>query len=1190
MHTTAEKTTQPAKAVKATADKTSFFRKAGEESFFGAAKQSSFFNAPVQAKLNISQPGDPLEKEADATADKVMRMPDSVVPSSTSEKKEDELQRKEGEQEEEMVQAKLMVNNSGSLVMRSEEKEDDKQETIQPKLYATGIMRQEAEEEEAIQRKEEEQEETVQRSVDITPCCSTGILQRKERGPPSANNSSSFTSQLQSSKGQGAPLNHSVLHTMQNKFGADFGSVRIHNNDSSAQLSRSINAQAFTHGNDIYFNHGKYNPHTSSGGNLLAHELTHTIQQGASTQTVKNSKKTNTPQPVKGSNALLPVTASQNKAEQPVVPQNAVLSQLESPLKDDQPANPNKAVLAVNATSDPIAAPVGGNFDKGAKSLPEEQDAQTIKAKQTAGDDKGEVVGDTLKKGIVKQAGREKADKATLINDQINSAEDSVIKSHVVNQAAIVNQDYFVTELKLNKTSSTRKQEIRNLFRSAHANIDAFFIGNLQTLSATIQAAQVNIAAQINGALASVQSFINAMSAMAITLVTTAIGFVSTLIATTLTAIAGTISNVTGKVASLVNSVSLPDLPGVETARNFITSSISSVSGLITGALSAVQMLILSALATSLQFLTGLVQSITGAINTILSTIASIFNGIISGIAAGLQSILQTVTGSLQNLLNGTIHPTLTGVEEMVLGTVDTFHQKALQDAKENREQALEALAAMVNQQSQTAEAKNSDKPMTEAEMITEIESIGKYAVDRNKQISAKLIEDLSLLISLLANQSVIFIALVMAAIIGGIAMIISKVMELINYITQYIAELTAKVIGEFMNFVNKIIESITDFMTSVSEFITNPFSTVKEYAEKAWETIKSFVSNVVNNFIKEIFNINSQQGPSVQSYTSQEAQEFKPAYDPGTIIEEIVKVIVEAFGTIFLAIVLGILTAIAFVLQYIIPAIMIGIAAILLIYLIWRLIGGTTPIPKPKPKPKPKPSPSMRHKTKFNAPDGSPKTRNKVGVGEKVKFTGNMIGNWTATGGVPLQLIGSKRFIWTAPPRADTVTVTFSVGTKSVSENMEVIEPSHYTAIKLAEYIYPAGTQGAGMILDFSFHPKTVSFGNVQQKEVSGPATNITGYYLLHGMPHHHNSGNKFFNMSEDNKFESAHDQAHQRNYPQPWDTGGFDWIIPNHFKLKSESGNGKKYHDATQSFRMADASGKTTITKEGESVERTP
>ncbi|HSY61908.1 MAG TPA: DUF4157 domain-containing protein, partial [Cytophaga sp.] len=56
--------------------------------------------------------------------------------------------------------------------------------------------------------------------------------------------------------------------------------VRIHSNNKSSQLSSELNAQAFTVGNDIYFNEGKYQPESSEGKYLLAHELTHTVQQG----------------------------------------------------------------------------------------------------------------------------------------------------------------------------------------------------------------------------------------------------------------------------------------------------------------------------------------------------------------------------------------------------------------------------------------------------------------------------------------------------------------------------------------------------------------------------------------------------------------------------------------------------------------------------------------------------------------------------------------------------------------------------------------------------------------------------------------------------------------------------------------------------------------------------------------------
>ena len=70
---------------------------------------------------------------------------------------------------------------------------------------------------------------------------------------------------------------------MESAFGADFSGVRIHAGSAAAGLSRDIQAHAFTHGSDIYFNHGQYDPHTDGGRRLLAHELTHVVQQrGAS--------------------------------------------------------------------------------------------------------------------------------------------------------------------------------------------------------------------------------------------------------------------------------------------------------------------------------------------------------------------------------------------------------------------------------------------------------------------------------------------------------------------------------------------------------------------------------------------------------------------------------------------------------------------------------------------------------------------------------------------------------------------------------------------------------------------------------------------------------------------------------------------------------------------------------------------
>jgi hypothetical protein len=80
-------------------------------------------------------------------------------------------------------------------------------------------------------------------------------------------------------KGNGQPLAPRIRWQMERAFGEDFGTVRIHMDAQSDHLNRSLQAKAFTTGRDIFFRRGTYLPGSPSGQKLLAHELTHVIQQ-----------------------------------------------------------------------------------------------------------------------------------------------------------------------------------------------------------------------------------------------------------------------------------------------------------------------------------------------------------------------------------------------------------------------------------------------------------------------------------------------------------------------------------------------------------------------------------------------------------------------------------------------------------------------------------------------------------------------------------------------------------------------------------------------------------------------------------------------------------------------------------------------------------------------------------------------
>ena len=79
----------------------------------------------------------------------------------------------------------------------------------------------------------------------------------------------------------GTPLERGIRSSMEHRFGFDFSNVRVHADDRAAESARAVNANAYTAGNHIAFAFNKYSPSTLSGQNLLAHELTHVVQQAS---------------------------------------------------------------------------------------------------------------------------------------------------------------------------------------------------------------------------------------------------------------------------------------------------------------------------------------------------------------------------------------------------------------------------------------------------------------------------------------------------------------------------------------------------------------------------------------------------------------------------------------------------------------------------------------------------------------------------------------------------------------------------------------------------------------------------------------------------------------------------------------------------------------------------------------------
>ena len=299
MNTSAEKSSYTTSTAEHQKSSQPFFAKAGGGDFFAPVRNSSI--SSVQTKLTVNKPGDKFEQEADKMADKVMRMPAPAPP-----EKEEKIQRatlpEEKVQKATLPEEKVQKATLPEEKVQKQAKEEEKiqkatlpeekvqkatlpEEKIQKAILPEEKIQKQVKEEDKIQKatlpeekiqKQAKEEEKVQKKEEEK-------LQRKN-GDGTSTDAADAQSDIRNKTTGGQPLSSETKSYMEPRFGTDFNNVRVHNDQESGGLSNQLGARAFTYQNHVFFSNDQYQPGTSDGKHLLAHELTHTIQQGHSAE------------------------------------------------------------------------------------------------------------------------------------------------------------------------------------------------------------------------------------------------------------------------------------------------------------------------------------------------------------------------------------------------------------------------------------------------------------------------------------------------------------------------------------------------------------------------------------------------------------------------------------------------------------------------------------------------------------------------------------------------------------------------------------------------------------------------------------------------------------------------------------------------------------------------------------------
>ncbi len=220
----------------------------------------------------------------------------------------DLIQEKDVNDESEDPEVQLAESSSKIMTMDSgdegdDNKDENKSSAIQPKLKIGQPGDKYEKEADAVADRvmmisSQSQKDTVQMKPDSSlphiqmkckECEEELTLQMKpaiqKEQDDKSHASESTSNSLSSSAGMGQQMKASVQEDIGSKMGTDFSDVKIHTDSKAVQMNEELGARAFTHGSDIYFNSGNYNPGTSDGKHLLAHELTHVVQQTGKVQT-----------------------------------------------------------------------------------------------------------------------------------------------------------------------------------------------------------------------------------------------------------------------------------------------------------------------------------------------------------------------------------------------------------------------------------------------------------------------------------------------------------------------------------------------------------------------------------------------------------------------------------------------------------------------------------------------------------------------------------------------------------------------------------------------------------------------------------------------------------------------------------------------------------------------------------------
>ena len=798
-------------------------------------------------------------------------------------------------------------------------------------------------------------------------------IHRKIAFPGATTRINSIESRLMQTKGRGNALPLSTQREMGRSFGADFSAVRVHDNSDAAQMNSALNAQAFTHRNDIYFNQGKYDPESNTGKHLLAHELTHTIQQGGISQQ-------GAPQPASTTPAVAPSgrdgAAGEGNAAQPqgtqspsvVSPGNAPPEKTDvSPghaAPEVDPAIENTAAGSEQrGQAQPMAAGPNGQGAPGTQRPGEEIRAgaddkgQAQDSENTLGMEEASAETGRQTTGTVGAAQR-LTDSPEALTRRIHQSREGELKRTALLQTAHFNLDALKSQLRVEQIAALRIAGIHRYVNNIRNSVRNFFVLRVSSIMARILEKQARLMLIITQFIGRLTTTANMITQQGMAMAAGIQARISLAILAASNFISNLLLGIRNEILNLVNSIPLPDLPGVDFLRTGLLAVVNLASNAIMGAISRVTGLLQNALSGALSAVGLILTTVNNYVSRILNLVLSAIMRIQQSFIAIVNRLGNRVINMINGLLNTYIFPTLLRGENFLIRQVNLIKRSAQQKIQANQRQHLSIIAhALAPGKAQRSNRKTPPvSPLQKALYLKEVTDI---LINRNHEIVNTFEENTSSIVAILLSRVQLIIQRIQAALQRAIDEFITSITNLVNSIIDAIVSFVQSAIAAFTGLLASIAAHFMHLMESVMTLLSNTRTRISGLFADLTENIGRALHNSVSSFVGSGSPgpVVGFAGPALAPQLAELLLEVAPIVEEVIIIEvEIIEITIIVEETALVAEEAAAVTVAAWeIVLIVVIVIIILIIIALLVYLLYLII---EELLKPEPAPQPEPIP----------------------------------------------------------------------------------------------------------------------------------------------------------------------------------------------------------------------------------------